>query len=105
MMKTFQVLEGRASGLYVEQKTPVSEGPSPRKTSTTGMIPVAVKVLREDATETEQMYFLNELRPYRDLNHENVLKVLASCLETEPFLILLQFCSKVIIIISVVKEV
>ncbi|XP_063615525.1 uncharacterized protein LOC134788599, partial [Penaeus indicus] len=40
------------------------------------------------------MYFLHELRPYRQLSHPNLLKVLAHCLEAEPFLILLQLCPK-----------
>ncbi|XP_066975005.1 uncharacterized protein [Macrobrachium rosenbergii] len=90
------VLEGRATGIYSDHTkgdSPVSSSLSPSSLSR-GQTPVAVKVLREDATPTEQMYFLHELRPYRDLTHPNVLKVLAQCLETEPFLILLQLCPK-----------
>ncbi|XP_042217271.1 uncharacterized protein LOC121862920 isoform X3 [Homarus americanus] len=91
-----QVLEGRATGIFSDH----TKGDSPTTSSLTpntsprGQTPVAVKVLREDATPTEQMYFLQELRPYRDLSHPNVLKVLAHCLETEPFLILMQLCPK-----------
>ncbi|XP_076053836.1 uncharacterized protein LOC143032750 isoform X2 [Oratosquilla oratoria] len=77
-----RVLEGRATGINHELH--VAKAPPIR---------VAVKVLREDATPTEQMYFLHELRAYRDLTHPNILKVLAYCLETEPFLILLQLCT------------
>ncbi|XP_068217634.1 uncharacterized protein [Palaemon carinicauda] len=90
------VLEGRATGIYSDHTkgdSPVSSSLNPSALSR-GQTPVAVKVLREDATPTEQMYFLHELRPYRDLSHPNVLKVLAQCLETEPFLILLQLCPK-----------
>ena len=92
-------MEGRATGLPIDPPKPLSNGSIPKDSSNNGsgggMMAVAVKVLREDATDTEQMYFLNELRPYRDLSHPNILKVLAACLDTEPFLILLQLCSKV----------
>lgn len=89
-----QVLEGRASGIFSDH----TKGESPPVTSTSASPPstrVAVRALREDASQAEQAYFLHELRPYRDLTHSNVLKVLAYCLETEPFLILLQLCPKV----------
>ncbi|CAL4062113.1 unnamed protein product, partial [Meganyctiphanes norvegica] len=90
------VLEGRATGIFSDHSTSdaSSTGQVPDTSSHKQQIPVAVKVLREDATQTEQMYFLHELRPYRDLNHPNVLRVLAHCLETEPFLILMQLCKK-----------
>ncbi|XP_042865801.1 uncharacterized protein LOC122249196 isoform X2 [Penaeus japonicus] len=90
------VLEGRATGIFSDH----TKGESPHSSTVRpnalyrGQTPVAVKVLREDATPTEQMYFLHELRPYRQLSHPNLLKVLAHCLETEPFLILLQLCPK-----------
>lgn len=54
---------------------------------------VIVKILREDATQTEQKFFLNEVKPYRDLNHQNVLKLVGRCLETNPYLILLEACN------------
>ncbi|XP_071532804.1 uncharacterized protein [Panulirus ornatus] len=91
-----QVLEGRATGIFSDHTkgdSPVTSSVTPN-TSSRGQTPVAVKILREDATPTEQMYFLHELRPYRDLSHPNVLKVLAHCLETEPFLILMQLCPR-----------
>lgn len=56
---------------------------------------VIVKILREDATQTEQKFFLNEVKPYRDLNHQNVLKLVGRCLETNPYLILLEACNSV----------
>lgn len=87
-----QVLEGRASGVFSDH----TKGESPVSTTvgSGGLTPVAVKVLREDASPSEQQYFLQELRPYRDLSHPNVLRVLAHCLEAEPFLILLQLCPR-----------
>lgn len=89
----WQVLEGRASGVFSDH----TKGESPVSTTvgSGGLTPVAVKVLREDASPSEQQYFLQELRPYRDLSHPNVLRVLAHCLEAEPFLILLQLCPRV----------
>lgn len=93
-----QVLEGRAVGIFSDHTkgdSPNTTTLTPNASSSRSQTPVAVKVLREDATPTEQMYFLHELRPYRDLSHSNVLKVLAHCLETEPFLILMQLCPKV----------
>ncbi|XP_045606681.2 uncharacterized protein [Procambarus clarkii] len=91
-----QVLEGRATGIFSDHTkgdSPVPSTVTPT-TCSRGQTPVAVKVLREDATPTEQMYFLHELKPYRDLSHPNVLKVLAQCLETEPLLILMQLCPR-----------
>ncbi|XP_049853256.1 uncharacterized protein LOC126334745 isoform X4 [Schistocerca gregaria] len=51
---------------------------------------VVVKILREDATPTDQMYFLHEVRYHRDLNHPNILRLLGRCLEKDPFLLLLE---------------
>lgn len=71
-----QVVEGEAQNIVPEQKTSK----------------VMVKILHEDATTTDQMYFLHEVKPYRELNHPNILKLLGRCLETDPFLILLEAC-------------
>ncbi|KAK3860130.1 hypothetical protein Pcinc_033799 [Petrolisthes cinctipes] len=87
-----KVLEGRASGIFSDHTK--GESPPVTSTSVSPSTRVAVRALREDASQAEQAYFLHELRPYRDLTHTNVLKVLAYCLETEPFLILLQLCPK-----------
>ncbi|XP_075231621.1 uncharacterized protein LOC142330294 isoform X2 [Lycorma delicatula] len=54
---------------------------------------VVVRILREDATPSEQKFFLNEVKPFRDLSHPNILKLVGRCLDTEPFLILLESCS------------
>ncbi|XP_069692335.1 uncharacterized protein [Periplaneta americana] len=71
-----RVVEGEAQSIVPEQKTSK----------------VVVKILHEDATTTDQMYFLHEAKPYRELNHPNVLKLLGRCLETDPFLVLLEAC-------------
>jgi len=74
-----QVVEGEAQNIVSEQKTSK----------------VVVKILHEDATTTDQMYFLHEVKPYRELDHPNILKLLGRCLETDPFLVLLEPCPSV----------
>ena len=54
-----------------------------------------VKILHEDATAEDQQAFLHEVRPYRDLKHPNVLRLLGRCLDQEPFLVVLESCSSV----------
>lgn len=56
---------------------------------------VIVKILHEDATPTDQSYFLHEAKPYKNLNHPNVLRLVGKCLETHPFLLLLEDCPSV----------
>ena len=51
---------------------------------------VWVKFLREEATDREQMKFLNEARVYRDSNHKNILKLLGHCIEASPYLLILE---------------
>ncbi|RZF43507.1 hypothetical protein LSTR_LSTR005243, partial [Laodelphax striatellus] len=58
-----------------------------------GNCKVVVRILREDATASEQKFFLNEVKTFRDLSHPNVLRLVARCLETDPYLILLESCS------------
>jgi hypothetical protein len=72
-------VEGEAQNIVSEQKTSK----------------VVVKILHEDATTTDQMYFLHEVKPYRELDHPNILKLLGRCLETDPFLVLLEPCPSV----------
>ncbi|XP_022244830.1 uncharacterized protein LOC111086409 [Limulus polyphemus] len=69
-----QVLEGEAQNII----------PPQRKTK------VVVKILREDASPSERASFLHEVRPFRDLNHPNIVHLLSQCLETDPFLILME---------------
>ncbi|XP_054707701.1 serine/threonine-protein kinase LMTK1-like [Uloborus diversus] len=53
---------------------------------------VVVKILRVDATATEHMQYLQETRPFRDLNHPNILHLLGRCLEVHPFLLVMEHC-------------
>ncbi|XP_064478674.1 uncharacterized protein LOC135392000 isoform X2 [Ornithodoros turicata] len=55
-----------------------------------GTSSVVVKILRTDATPTEHLCFLHEVQPYRVLRHENILRLLGRCLESDPFLIILE---------------
>lgn len=59
---------------------------------------VFVRILKEDGTAVEQALFLREARPYRDLSHPNVLKLVGRCLENVPFLLVFEACSNVSII-------
>ncbi|CAG0891722.1 unnamed protein product [Darwinula stevensoni] len=52
-----------------------------------------VKELRPDANVTEQMHFLHDVNVCKAVSHPNVLGYLGHCLETEPFLILLEHCA------------
>ncbi|XP_076314906.1 uncharacterized protein LOC143227335 [Tachypleus tridentatus] len=70
-----QVLEGEAQNII----------PFQRKTK------VVVKILREDASQSEHASFLHEVRPFRDLNHPNIVRLLSQCLETDPLLILMEY--------------
>lgn len=98
------ILEGRAVGLFSDHTssldTTASATPSPRSaTSSTPRgdavpVTVVVKILKEDASQQEQTAFLQELKPYRLLQHRNLLRVLAVCLEASPLLVLLQHCPK-----------
>ncbi|KAK6624130.1 hypothetical protein RUM44_010988 [Polyplax serrata] len=69
-----RVVEGEAQNILPKEK----------------LTKVMVKILHEDATPTDQMYFLHEVKFYKDLKHPNILKLLGRCLETEPFLIILE---------------
>ncbi|GAB6020749.1 hypothetical protein CHUAL_003412 [Chamberlinius hualienensis] len=71
-----QVVEGEAVNIV----------PNERKTK------VVVKILATGANTTDQMYFLHEAKPFRDSSHPNVLKLLGKCLESDPFLIILEHC-------------
>ncbi|XP_023222659.1 putative uncharacterized protein DDB_G0282133 [Centruroides sculpturatus] len=51
---------------------------------------VIVKILKQDATPTDYVHFLQEIRPFRDLNHQNIVKLLGFCLEKDPYLFILE---------------
>ncbi|KAG8178500.1 hypothetical protein JTE90_000459 [Oedothorax gibbosus] len=49
-----------------------------------------VKILQEEASPSEHLHFLHEVRPYRDLSHPNVIRLLGRCLESDPFLLIME---------------
>eukprot|EP00071_Canis_lupus_P027206 XP_022260763.1 serine/threonine-protein kinase LMTK3 [Canis lupus familiaris] len=56
---------------------------------------VVVKELRASAGPLEQRKFISEAQPYRSLQHPNVLQCLGVCVETLPFLLIMEFCQLV----------
>ncbi|KAH3872056.1 hypothetical protein DPMN_035269 [Dreissena polymorpha] len=52
---------------------------------------VVVKVLKDDATASEKSLFLEEVAPYRDLEHVNIIQLLGQCTETIPLLAILEY--------------
>uniref|UniRef100_A0A2K5XMM0 non-specific serine/threonine protein kinase n=1 Tax=Mandrillus leucophaeus TaxID=9568 RepID=A0A2K5XMM0_MANLE len=56
---------------------------------------VVVKELRASAGPLEQRKFISEAQPYRSLQHPNVLQCLGLCVETLPFLLIMEFCQLV----------
>ncbi|UYV79594.1 CENPA [Cordylochernes scorpioides] len=54
--------------------------------------PVVVRILREDASPSDHMYFLHDAQLYRDMEHPNILRLFGHCLETDPFLIIMEYC-------------
>ncbi|KAL3217207.1 hypothetical protein MRX96_006108 [Rhipicephalus microplus] len=52
--------------------------------------PVVVKILRSDATPTEHICFLHEVQHLRLLRHPHLLQLLGRCLESDPFLLILE---------------
>ncbi|XP_078610127.1 uncharacterized protein LOC144881185 isoform X2 [Branchiostoma floridae x Branchiostoma japonicum] len=54
---------------------------------------VIVRQLKTSAGPEEQAVFLQELQPNRELQHPNLLVVLAQCLEAMPFLLIMEYCA------------
>ncbi|GFO38735.1 serine/threonine-protein kinase lmtk1 [Plakobranchus ocellatus] len=52
---------------------------------------VMVKMLKDDASRFEQKMFLDDVNAFRYLEHANLLKLLGQCVETTPFLLLLEY--------------
>ncbi|XP_013793280.1 serine/threonine-protein kinase LMTK3-like, partial [Limulus polyphemus] len=73
-----QVVEGEAQNI----------NPSERRSK------VVVKILREDASPSQLASFLDEVQPYRDLKHPNILQLLSRCLESNPFLLIMEHCTQ-----------
>ncbi|XP_061611310.1 serine/threonine-protein kinase LMTK1 isoform X3 [Phyllopteryx taeniolatus] len=53
---------------------------------------VVVKELKASAGVKEQMHFLEEVQPYRVLQHSALLQCLAQCTDVTPFLLVMEFC-------------
>nr|XP_061807790.1 serine/threonine-protein kinase LMTK1-like [Nerophis lumbriciformis] len=53
---------------------------------------VVVKELKSSASVKEQMRFLEEVQPYRVLQHSSLLQCLAQCTDVTPFLLVMEFC-------------
>ncbi|GFT48628.1 hypothetical protein NPIL_134991 [Nephila pilipes] len=68
----------------------VVEGEASHITNTEEKTHVLVKILREEASPSEHLHFLHEVRPYRDLSHPNVIQLLGRCLESDPFLLIME---------------
>lgn len=60
-----------------------------------GISVVAVKTLKENATEKEQQDLLSELQVMKMLDtHPNVVKLLGCCSEKDPIFVIMEFVSK-----------
>ncbi|XP_022091396.1 uncharacterized protein LOC110979686 [Acanthaster planci] len=70
-----KVLQGEAQRMH----------PGLRKTR------VVIKQLRDTATPEEQLLFLQEVQPYREVNHPNVLLLLGQCIDSMPLLLILEY--------------
>ncbi|XP_028843322.1 serine/threonine-protein kinase LMTK1 isoform X3 [Denticeps clupeoides] len=53
---------------------------------------VVVKELKASASVQDQMQFLEEVQPYRALQHPSLLQCLAQCTEVTPYLLVMEFC-------------
>ncbi|XP_074512619.1 serine/threonine-protein kinase LMTK1 isoform X1 [Sebastes fasciatus] len=53
---------------------------------------VVVKELKASASVQDQMQFLEEVQPYRTLQHPALLPCLAQCSEVTPYLLVMEFC-------------
>ncbi|CAB1424286.1 unnamed protein product [Pleuronectes platessa] len=53
---------------------------------------VVVKELKASASVQDQMQFLEEVQPYRTLQHPALLQCLAQCSEVTPYLLVMEFC-------------
>ncbi|XP_010764463.1 serine/threonine-protein kinase LMTK1-like, partial [Notothenia coriiceps] len=53
---------------------------------------VVVKELKASASVQDQMQFLEEVQPYRTLQHSALLQCLAQCSEVTPYLLVMEFC-------------
>ncbi|XP_051570849.1 serine/threonine-protein kinase LMTK1-like isoform X2 [Myxocyprinus asiaticus] len=96
--KSFQLLKsvdlGRQSLLYIKEIGQgwfgkVLLGEVNAGLSTTQVV---VKELKASASIQEQMQFLEEVQPYRVLQHPALLQCLAQCSEVMPYLLVMEHC-------------
>ncbi|OQR77944.1 hypothetical protein BIW11_06734, partial [Tropilaelaps mercedesae] len=52
--------------------------------------PVAVKILRADASPTDHIHFLQQVEALKASDHPNIVRLLGRCLESDPFLLILE---------------
>ncbi|XP_057200948.1 serine/threonine-protein kinase LMTK1 isoform X1 [Triplophysa rosa] len=97
--KSFQLLKsvdlGRHSLLYIKEIGhgwfgKVLLGEVNAGLSTTQVV---VKELKASASVNEQMQFLEEVQPYRMLQHPALLQCMAQCSEVTPYLLVMEHCS------------
>lgn len=50
-----------------------------------------VQELRDESENREQMKFLHYARFYRDMEHDNILKLLGYCIERMPYMLIYQY--------------
>ena len=56
-----------------------------------GVTSVAIKVLREGASQVAANEFIREGLRLQDLNHENVIRLLATCVREQPYMLVLEY--------------
>lgn len=59
----------------------------------TNNAPVVVKILNPNASLAEKARFLDEVKLYRDVRHENVLSLVTHGLREEPWILIFELCS------------
>ncbi|XP_074647148.1 uncharacterized protein LOC141903094 [Tubulanus polymorphus] len=52
---------------------------------------VAIKMLEPTATQDEQYRFMMDNIPYRELDHQNLMRILGVCTENVPYLIIMEY--------------
>ena len=57
------------------------------------VVPVAVKVLRDSATDRDKDAFVREGLRLKDLHHENIVRLLGACMHREPRMLVLEYMS------------
>ncbi|XP_076454308.1 uncharacterized protein LOC143289216 isoform X2 [Babylonia areolata] len=54
---------------------------------------VVVKMLKDDASKEEQQFFFEEVAPFRELEHPNIMRVLGQCTEINPMLMIMEYAA------------